>query len=162
MAALTRRQDRATALLGLRRLSDGLLVRPDNVGELDAVAERLIGLGLPEGAPVFLIGALRPDDDRRARALWVGDDLAGRYRRSSERLAESAARLDDMPLPDAAREAFVVGGAAIKDVLFDPLLPAPLAPVDARDRFFAATLAYERQGRRVWDRLVKVALRAAA
>lgn len=54
----------------------------------------------------------------------------------------------------AAREAFVIGDAAIRTLVFDPLLPAPLVDVAARAAFTQTVLQYDRVGHAYWQQLV--------
>ena len=65
-------------------------------------------------------------------------------------------RLDDahaLPLERAARESFELGHRAIRQLVFDPWLPAPLVDVAARQRFVAAVSRHDAAGRGIWQRL---------
>ncbi len=157
------RRARALALLGLRELERDLFVRPDNLeGGVASVRARLHALGLAPAAPVFGAGDFAAPVDARARALWDGRALSASYRKGRERLdgwLERAARLDG---DAAAREAFLLGGAAIRQVVYDPLLPDPLVDVEARRAFVEAVQRFDRAGRRIWQRFFGVSLGGAA
>ena len=47
-------------------------------------------------------------------------------------IARAAARIPELEPREAAREVFVAGGAAIRVLAFDPLLPAPIVDPSAR------------------------------
>jgi len=148
-------------LLGFRPLRPGLHVRPDNLGAVAALRERMHALGLPQGAAVFQLAGLDAALDGRARGLWAADDLAGVYADHRRRMAASLARLSSLGLADAAAETFVVGGAAIRAILFDPLLPGPLVDEAARVAFVSDVSAYDKAGREVWSRVHRVVMEAA-
>lgn len=151
-----RARDRALHLLGLRELDRGLFVRPDNlVGGIAAVRDRLGRLGLEDGAAVFLASDFDPDRERRARLLWDGRRLARGYattRARLERWLAAAARLQ----PDiAARESFLLGDAAIRQLVFDPLLPPPLVDEQARGAFVDAVIRFDAAGQVIWKRFLQ-------
>ena len=149
-----RSRNRALALLGLRELDRGLHVRPDNlVGGVDEARARLLKLGLDETASVFVATGFDPERDVRARALWDGKALTRTYRTTRLQLERWLARADSLAPDAAAREAFLLGNDAIRLLVFDPLLPAPLVDVDERRAFAAAVRRHEEVGRAAWRRL---------
>ena len=141
---------RALSMLGMRELEHGLFLRPDNLsGGVAAVRVRLAGLGLEEGAAIFAIDDLDAARQKAAMALWNrgGDD----YVEAASRLDRWAEAAEALPLDIAARESFLLGDAAIRRIVFDPLLPAPLADERARSAFIAAAIRFDDLGRRIWD-----------
>ena len=65
--------------------------------------------------------------------------------------------------PDvAAREAFLLGGAAIRKVVFDPLLPPPFVDTEARRAFVETVERFDRAGRVIWQRFFGFRLGSAA
>ncbi|MCA9664316.1 MAG: hypothetical protein KC503_01975 [Myxococcales bacterium] len=149
------RRERALAFVGFRALRKGLFVRPQNlVGGVAQTRARLHELGLPTAALVAGLDALDERSARAARALWRDDDLDRRYARALEALADSSERLPAIPLEQAAREAFIVGGAAIRLIVFDPLLPAPIVDASKRRALVAAMTSYDKLGRRLWTSLL--------
>lgn len=149
-----RARDRALALLGLRELDRGLFLRPDNlVGGVAGVRERLHKLGLEEDAAVFLASELDRGRDQRARALWDGKALTRSYRQSRQQLEKWLARAGELELDVAARESFLLGSDAIRQVVFDPLLPEPLVASDERRAFVATVLEFDRAGRDIWRQI---------
>jgi phenylacetic acid degradation operon negative regulatory protein len=149
--AVVRRRTRALSFLGLAELTSGLWLRPDNLaGGVTDVRARLHRLGLDPEAPVFRLEALDADTDARARGLWRGADLARGYERTRKALAASAARLADLPLAEATVECFVLGGQAIRQLAYDPLLPEPIVPAAARRALVDEMRRYDRAGRRIW------------
>ncbi len=47
-------------------------------------------------------------------------------------------------------ESFLLGGEALRQIVLDPLLPAPIVDVDARRALVDAMRRYDRIGRRYW------------
>lgn len=148
-----RRRDRALQMLGLRELERGFYLRPDNLaGGVEVARSRLYALGLEREAIVFLANAFAPDLEARAQNLWDGQALTAEYKRSRselERWLKRASRLE----PDvAAREAFLLGSRAIRQIVYDPLLPEPLVDEGARRSFFETVRHVDAEGREVWRR----------
>jgi phenylacetic acid degradation operon negative regulatory protein len=150
-----RARDRALALVGLRELDRGLHVRPDNlVGGVAAARERLYKLGLDPSAPVFVANDLDARRELRARKLWDGKALTKSYRDTRRRLADWLERVDKLEPQVAARESFLLGNKAIRQLVFDPLLPAPLVDVTERRSFVETVVRYDRAGRAIWRQLL--------
>ncbi|MDF3031751.1 MAG: PaaX domain protein C-domain [Moraxellaceae bacterium] len=128
-----RARDRALALLGLRELDRGFFVRPDNLaGGVAGVRERLHKLGVEEDAVVFLASEF------------------------------DAAREGELEPEVAARESFLLGNDAIRQLVFDPLLPEPLVDSGERRAFVAAVQDFDRAGHEIWRRLWQGPATAAA
>ena len=150
-----RRGQRALQMLGFRELTQGLSVRPDNLdGGIEFVRTRLHALGLEPEASVFRAAAFDPDLEARARSLWDAKELVASYRRSRARLAAWLERAPALELDVQAREVFLLGGSAIRQVVYDPLLPAPLIDVDERRTFVDAVHRFDRSGRAIWKRFL--------
>jgi len=149
---LLRTRGRALSMLGMRELENGLYLRPDNFsGGVAAVRARLAGLGLEREAAVFALDELDGGRQRRAMALWAADALEETYRQGTARLDAWMAGAASLPLDTAARESFLIGGDAIRRIVFDPMLPAPLADEARRHAFIAAACRFDDLGRRIWD-----------
>jgi phenylacetic acid degradation operon negative regulatory protein len=152
--AALRTRNRALALLGLRELDPGLHVRPDNLaGGVEFVRTRLRGLGLESAAAVFVANGFDPERDARARGLWDGKALDRTYRSTRQKLERWLDRADSLAPDVAARDAFLLGNDAIRTLVFDPLLPAPLVNVDERRAFAATVRRHDEAGRVIWRRL---------
>jgi phenylacetic acid degradation operon negative regulatory protein len=145
------RRERALHLFGLRELERGLFVRPDNLrGGVADLRERLVSVGLEAEAAVF--GADGFDHAREARigGLWDGAALSRSYARQHAELMawlERSALLDD---DVAARESYLLGGEAIRQVVFDPWLPAELVDTVARTQFVATVRRFDAAGKAIW------------
>lgn len=151
-----RARDRALGLLGLRELDRGLFVRPDNLaGGVAEARERLYKLGLEPQAAVFVARAFDPARERRAAALWDGEALSRGYRDTRARLEQWLAGAGALGLDAAARESFLLGNDAIRQLVFDPLLPAPLVDVAARRAFVDAVLRFDAAGHEIWNRFLR-------
>jgi len=151
-----RSRERALGILGLAELDRGLHLRPDNlVGGIAAVRERLVNLGLEREAAVFVAKDFDAARERRARTLWNGNALTRRYRKMSRRLDDWLARAGTFPTEIAARESFLLGNDAIRELVFDPLLPAPLVDIEARRAFVDAVLRFDAAGHAIWSRFLR-------
>jgi phenylacetic acid degradation operon negative regulatory protein len=152
-AALRRRQ-RALQLLGFRDLERGLHLRPDNLaGGTAEVRIRLYRLGLEPDAAVFSVASLDDEREQRARALWNGKALTQGYVQGRQRLEKWLSRAKELELVAAAREAFLLGNDAIRNFIFDPLLPEPLVDERQRHAFVETLIAFDRRGHAIWREL---------
>ncbi|HWK66466.1 MAG TPA: PaaX family transcriptional regulator C-terminal domain-containing protein [Rhizobiaceae bacterium] len=151
--AALRMRDRALGMLGLREMDAGLFIRPDNLaGGAAALRTRLQALGVGEDAPVFRAVDFDSGRERGARMLWAADDLAHVYRDWLGRIDNWLGRAGELPLGNAARESFLLGDAAIRQLVFDPLLPEPLIDVQLRRAFREAVIRLDDAGRGIWRR----------
>jgi len=154
--AALRARDRALELLGLRELDRGLFLRPDNLaGGVGEVRERLLKLGLEPEAAVFVARSFDAARERRAAALWDGPALTRGYRDTRARLEKWLGRADALSLERAARESFLLGNGAIRQLVFDPLLPAPLVDVQARREFADTVARFDAAGHEIWNRFLR-------
>lgn len=154
-----RTRQRALALLGFKELDDTLHVRPDNlIGHAPVVRERLRKLGLELDAPVFAATDLPPELDARARTLWQGEALNSAYRQTRQKLQAWMARADELEPEVAARECYLLGNEAIRQLVFDPLLPEPLVDAAERRAFATTVLAFDEAGHRIWRERLPAAL----
>ena len=148
-----KRRARALSMLGFAELDRGFHVRPDNLdGGVDAIRTRLYGLGLEKEAAVFVASEFSPDVEVRVRTLWDGKALTLSYKKLRAQLEKWLARADQLEPQVAARESFLLGGSAIRHIVYDPLLPPPFVDVDERRRFVAAVRVMDREGRKIWRR----------
>ena len=159
-----RARERAFGILGLAEFERGLHLRPDNLaGGVASLRERLAHL-VPQGTElgtVFVLGGLAAADAQRAAALWDAAALDAHYRDGTARLSAWLEGARALPLERAARESFELGHAAIRSLVFDPLLPAPLVDAAARSRFIKTVARFDDAGKAVWQRFLK-RVRAAA
>lgn len=153
-----RQRERALSLLGFRELAPGLALRPDNlVGGVDALRTRLHALGLDRRALVYRAEQLDGETEARARALWSARDLESGYRKMRGRLERWLERGPSQAPEVAARESFLLGGEALRMLVFDPRLPEPLIDVAERRALLEAARRFDATGRRIWERLFGVA-----
>jgi phenylacetic acid degradation operon negative regulatory protein len=155
--AALRRRSRALSIVGLAELERGLYVRPDNLeGGVEGARARLHTLGLEPAANVFGASAFAPEVQARVHALWDGKALNASYKRTRTQLERWLARAADLDADVAARESFLLGGGAIRQMVYDPWLPPPLVDVDERRGFVQATLEMDRAGRQIWRRFLEL------
>jgi len=147
-------RDRALAMLGLRELDRGLYVRPDNlIGGVDEARERLHRLGLEPAAAVFVATGFDAEREARARKLWDGERLSLAYRTTRLELEHWRTHAGTLEPEAAAREAYLLGNEAIRQIVFDPLLPEPLVNVNERRALAAVVRSHDQVGRTLWQRL---------
>lgn len=153
-----RARERAFGLLGLAEFERGLHLRPDNIaGGAEALRARLRQL-VPAGhetGTVMRIGEMAVPDAERACRLWDAAALDLGYRDTTARLESWLDKAHRLPLERAAREAFELGNAAIRRLVFDPLLPAPLVDAEARSRFIQTVARYDDAGQAIWRRFLE-------
>ncbi|MDO9001903.1 MAG: PaaX family transcriptional regulator C-terminal domain-containing protein [Aquabacterium sp.] len=146
-----RHRDRALQMVGLRELDRGLFVRPDNLqGGIETVRKRLHTLGLEREACVFIATAFDQEREARIPHLWHGQELNEAYGHIQAQLSQWTARAQQLPVEDAARESYLLGRKAIRHVVFDPLLPAPLVDIESRQRFMNAVQDFDQLGHGIW------------
>ena len=146
---------RALDMLGFRALDAGLYVRPDNLaGSVPRMRERLLDLGLDANAHVLQARELDATREAQARRLWDTKAIAAGYTRTQRLLQASLARLPQLAPDEAARLAWHDGDAAIRQLVFDPLLPEPLVSTATRDAFIASVVAYDQAGLLIWRRVL--------
>jgi len=153
--AALRLRERALALAGFETLAPELHVRPDNlVGHAEGARHRLLQLGLDPDAHVFVARDLAPELDQRARQLWSDKHLDQSYVRTRQKLDAWLQGAEQLDLETAARESYVLGNEAIRQLVFDPLLPHPLVDAQARHAFLQAVIDFDAAGHRIWQRLL--------
>jgi phenylacetic acid degradation operon negative regulatory protein len=150
-----RARERALAMSGFRLLDSHLYVRPDNLlGSAEQARERLYKLGLDSTAPVFSAQGLDATREQAARKLWNGEALNASYRQTRVKLQTWLQKADLLDLETAARECFLLGNEAIRQLVYDPLLPEPLVDATERRAFTSAVQHYDEVGRGIWKRLL--------
>lgn len=146
-----RSQDRALKLVGLKKLSADLYVRPNNLNEgVHTTRERLYRLGLDKSAIVFNASNFAKATEKKATGLWQTNTLEASYEEGLIDLARSRKRIEGLSLDEAAKEYYIVGDNALKRLVFDPLLPKPLVNVDLRKTFRAKVEEYDKAGAEIW------------
>jgi phenylacetic acid degradation operon negative regulatory protein len=151
--AALRRRARALSIAGFAEVERGFHLRPDNLrGGIDGLRDRLRALGLEAEAPVFAAGAFGPEFEARVHRLWDGKALSAGYERSRRELERWLERAGELEPDVAARESFLIGGKAIRRIVYDPLLPPPFVDVEKRRAFIESMKVMDREGRRIWRR----------
>jgi phenylacetic acid degradation operon negative regulatory protein len=152
-----RRRSRALRYLGFEELKSGLFLRPNNLTPgIDGIRDELAALGLDGDAPVFRMEELNPDQECRARALWDSPSLEQTYSKLHGDLTVSMGRLEELPLKDSVREAFLLGREGIRHVVLDPLLPEPLVDEGKRSSMVNVLRTYCDKGLSLWTRFLEV------
>lgn len=147
-------RERALDMLGLRELERGLHLRPDNlVGGAKQLRDRLLALGLEADAVVFK--ATDFDDQRQTciNKLWDGAALNKYYREERQRLEAWMSSCAELETDVTARESYLLGSAAIRQLVFDPWLPEPLIDAAARHDFLETVKRFDEVGKTIWSNL---------
>jgi phenylacetic acid degradation operon negative regulatory protein len=151
--AQLRRRERALRLLGLAEATRGLFLRPDNLTlPLPQLRSTLIELGCE--APIFRATDVPETLTSAAIDPWNPDRLTASYRYQSEALEAARIKIATLDPGPAAALSFVVGDAAIREIVADPLLPAPYVDAAARRAFFDAMRDFDVLGRQLWARIL--------
>lgn len=149
-----RQRERALDMLGMRALERGLYLRPDNLkGGVAEVRQRLTSLGLEDGAMIFVASAFDAERCERINKLWDSALLNRQYRDERQRLEAWMQRCTDLEPDVAARESYLLGGKAIRQLVFDPWLPEPMIDATARRAFVDTVKRFDETGKAIWTRL---------
>ena len=128
-------------------------MRPDNIEtNIAAIRQRLHSLGLEPQAVVCGCSSFDAATEAAIDALWDGTALNHGYRATQQRLQDWLAGAAHLPTAQAARESFFLGGAAIRQLLYDPLLPEPMVDGALRQAFIDSVHAFDDTGRAIWNR----------
>ncbi len=146
---IVRARERALQLKGFATIDSGLAVRPANLkASLPVLLEDLRQLGLDPSASLHRIAETAGGTG--FAALWDTDGLAGRYQRHIDEIARSTRGIEDLAPRAAAKETLLVGRAAIREILRDPLLPAELVDSHLRRELVRRMKRYDRLGKSCW------------
>ena len=149
--AALKARERALKMLGFRELEWGLFLRPDNLGDgVAGVRDRLRKLGLQGEASVFAAADFDAERSARIKKLWDGKALNASYRKLTAQLETWMARAESLAAEVAARESFLLGGKAIREIVYDPLLPAPFVDIEARRAFVETVHRFDAFGKAIW------------
>ncbi|MGB5350658.1 MAG: hypothetical protein WBN10_13720 [Polyangiales bacterium] len=152
-----RRRLRALRYLGFEQLKAGLFLRPNNLKPgINGLRDELRALGLDADASVFRVEELNPEQEEQARALWDSVSLEQTYSKLGGDLKTSLDRLEELPLNDSVREAFLLGREGIRHVVLDPMLPEPLVDTDKRSTMVHVLQSYCDKGLHLWARFLAI------
>jgi len=147
-----KRRERALTMLGFRELEQGLHVRPNNLESgPEAVLKRLHTLGLEPEARLCL--SQQWSDEAALTSLWDTTRLNADYRYWQQSLETWMQNAQELDAETAARESFLLGGQAIRHVVFDPLLPDSFIDSQARLAFVASVRRFDKVGHQIWQTL---------
>ncbi len=150
-----RARTRALSLNGFKPFRGGWEIRPNNLaGGVNGMRGTLIHLGLDPSAPVFKVSDLDEATANAACALWKADHIRNGYRSTIETLKKSERALAMKSADEAMVETFKLGGAAIRQLVLDPLLPDEIVPACERVALIEALEHYDRLGRECWTALL--------
>jgi DNA-binding transcriptional regulator PaaX len=142
-------QSRGLLLLGMRRVSVEVWIRPDN---LTASFSQLAN-DLP-GTELFRVSEAGPALVRRWTALWPVRLIERRLRAMSKRVKSTLRRLSRLPYEVALPLSFHLVREGVGLLAFDPLLPEELLSGEARRELSALVQQLDRDGRKLWAQAV--------
>jgi len=147
---------KALSFLGLREGLPGLWVRPGNLEYgIQELRPLLAAMGLEAAAQIFIASDFSaPLLHTWQSRLWNVEQIGAAGRKALEALQESDGRVGRLAAGAALRETFLTGGAAIRALVLDPLLPEEIAPGEARRKLTLAMLRYDALGRDLWGRFL--------
>lgn len=146
-------RERALRLYGFSKVMPGLWLRPENLilaGEL--LYNRLTSIGLEADAIMFegVSNIISPRSD--LLDLWSCREIEASYSACLDAMAQSLSSIPKLKLAEAAREAFLVGQAVIREINLDPLLPEGMIDTALRHKVVSQMRAYDEIGRDCWDK----------
>lgn len=149
-----RQREWALNLLGARELERGLYLRPDNLhGGASRIRQRLAGLGLEPSLAVFVADQFDQRRQERIDQLWDCAALNQTYRQERAHLQQWLAGCESLEPDVAARESYLIGGRAIRQLVFDPWLPDSMIDASARQQFFETVRRFDETGKQIWAAL---------
>jgi phenylacetic acid degradation operon negative regulatory protein len=147
-----RARARSLLMLGFQPLNEHLFIRPNNIEDnLETVRVRLYKLGLEKEAPVFQASGFDSTTEQRIATLWQPRELEQNYQQLEKKMRTWLDRFHALEPEVAARESFLLGGTAIKHVVYDPFLPDEWVDVQARKQFLNAVDEVDQAGMRIWN-----------
>ena len=150
-----RTNERALKLAGMRKLANDIYLRPNNFsGGAGEVRDKLYTFGLSRKALVFGASDFDSKTQSKSMGLWRSLDLEVVYKQGCDEIEDSLARLPSLSLEDATKESYVIGDRALYHLVFDPLLPSPLADVSMRERYRNLVKEYDDVGAQIWHRFL--------
>lgn len=105
---------------------------------------------------MFALSQLDDEHEGQAKRLWNTSQLEQSYRESAAALETSLSQLPKLPLNDAAKASYLVGDRALRQLVFDPLLPAPLIDEQLRRDFTEIVKAYDKVGEDIWFKFLRL------
>ncbi|MBY8966592.1 PaaX family transcriptional regulator C-terminal domain-containing protein [Algiphilus sp.] len=152
-----RQRERALEMCGLRELDPDLYVRPDNFqGGAEFIRQRLRALGMEAEAAVFAASDFDGERRERVAKLWDGRSLDAHYRKDQQRLEDWLGRYQMLEQEVAAREVYIMGAQAVRSLVFDPWLPAPMIDEAARHAYLETVKRFDDTGKALWDRRFQI------
>jgi phenylacetic acid degradation operon negative regulatory protein len=153
-AMFQRTRARTLLMLGFQPLNERLYIRPNNIEEsLDAVRKRLYTLGLENEAPVFQADQFNNETQKRILKLWNPRELEQTYAHFERKIHTWLDQHQNLPIEVAAKEIFLLGGTAIKHVVYDPFLPEEWINTLAREQFLSTVKELDCLGVEIWSKL---------
>ncbi len=149
-------REKALTLGGFRQLREGLWIRPDNLeADIDRLKFRLHGLGLDPDAVLSTADRISLNAQDEIETLWNAAALNALYKAQTQELQTWLQTRETLPLEQAAKESWHLGAAAIRHIVYDPLLPNEWIEETNRHRFFKTVKTMNDAGQSVWAEFLR-------
>lgn len=149
-----KRRDWALHMLGMRELERGMWLRPNNLaGGAESLRDRLQSLSALGSSMVFVASDFDGQRQQCIDKLWDVQQLNSHYKSSREHLLAWLRRSEELDGETAARESYLLGGRAIRDLVFDPWLPDSMIDATARARYVQVVQQFDEAGKQIWQAL---------
>lgn len=157
-----RQRAQGLLLMGFKELRRGVYVRPNNLeSDLVCLRLRLASLGVEDSALVFSAKDFDETTIAHVHGLWDGEALNRGYHDLTEKLQRwiDTAQTDDANA--TLRESYLRGAEAIRAIAFDPMLPATMVDVGARQRLISTACQFDDMAHALWLRFLYLRGRSA-
>ena len=118
--------------------------------------DRLLALGMEPEAVVFSATDFEPRQLRTILGLWDTEALNAHYRQDRQRLSDWLDRFEALEPDVAAREVYIMGAQAVRSLVFDPWLPAPMIDDSERHAYLETVKRFDETGKALWKRLYQI------
>lgn len=149
-----KRRERAMHLCGLQPLERDLYLRPNNLkGGVANLRYRFQQLGAENELIVCEAQGFGGETDNQIASLWNGKALNSAYVETSQRIERWLKTAAELEPEVAARESWLLGSAAIRQLVYDPLLPEPMINSDLRHALYESVRRIDEVGKNIWDKV---------
>lgn len=161
-AALTRydrktskSKQRALKLVGCQELSKEMFIRPNNLkGGIHSMRLRLNSLGLDDEIPIFRIADFDTQTANKVKTLWDRKKIEENYQTTTDELLRWLGNLNNLSAQQAATESFLIGDRAIRQMIYDPLLPEQMINIETRATFSKTLKLFDGVGQDIWNSII--------
>ena len=146
---------KAFELYGFVEIELGVWLRPANlVQDIDQLKASLVEIGMDSRIYLMRVSKVADGQQQNWHSKWPIGELETGYLKMIETLKSSETSLKKMSCQEAARESLIIGGAAIRLINLDPLLPKELINAELFKDLVTHMVAYDKLGQLHWQQLL--------